>query len=105
MAKDDKTRSFNGLGTFSFVVQETGAKNIKGKVTLPTQSEGSPTPSQVIITVNVNGGAAIYTGTAAAEGFESGAYVNAGDTFNVILSSSLPTDQANLAVKSTISLY
>jgi len=95
----------NGLGTFSFQVVTTGAKTLKGKIALPNLIEGAPANSQVVVTINLNGGSAIYTGAPGLEGFDSGGYANAGDVFNVILSSSLPQDQQLLGVKSTISFY
>ncbi len=99
------TRSFNGLGTFPMRVTKAGANNIKGKLTLPTLIEGATANSQVVVTVNLNGGATIYTGNPGDEGFSTGGTAAIGDIFNVILTSSSPVDQGNLTVKSTISIY
>ena len=85
--------SIVGLGTFPFPVSSTigaGAKNIKGKLTLPNIIEGAIANSQVVVTVNLNGGSAFYTGIAGAEGFETGITAAVGDVINVILSSSAP---------------
>lgn len=97
--------TYSGLGTFSFPVTTTGPTNVKGKITLPTLSLGAPSNSQVVVTVNVNGGGAIYTGPSGAEGFETGYYGTAGDTLNVVLSSGAAGDQGIHKVKSTISVY
>ena len=100
-----KTKTCNGLGTFSFIADQAGARNIKGKITLPNLIEGNAANSQVVVTVNLNGGATIYTGNPGDESFATGAYAAAGDTFNVVLTSSQASDQGLLAVKSTISIY
>jgi hypothetical protein len=105
MTNEPANITVNGLGTFSFSVLSTGYKTLKGKITLPSIIEGAPVNSQVVVTININGGSAIYTGAAGAEGFESGSYATAGQVFNVILSSSLPQDEQLVAVKSTISFY
>lgn len=105
MAVESITKVTTGLGTISFSVLVTGNKTLDGKINLPNIIEGLPVNSQVVVTVNLNGGATLYTGLAGAEGFKSGGFATAGDTFNVILTSSLAADQAINAVKSTISFY
>lgn len=102
---DYKTKTMTGLGTISFQVLNTGPKTIVGTLTLPELTTGAPATSQVIVTVNLNGGSTLFTGIAGAEGFTSGGYASAGDVFNVILSSSLPLDNQLNTVKSTISFY
>lgn len=104
MANYNLSGSYNGLRTYSFGVPEAGSYFIAGKISFPRQSESSPFPSQVVVTVNVNGGAAIYTGAAGADGFGTSATMSAGDVFNVIFSSSLASDQALDAIKYTITI-
>lgn len=105
MSNTRSPRTVIGLGTFSFTAVQTGAHNVKGKMTLPEINQGASANSQVIVTINVNGGATIFTGPAGARSFESGSYLTAGDVLNVILSSSAPVDNELNAVKSTISFY
>src|ERR1035437_476058 len=98
-------KSFTGMGTFPMHVTTTGPKNVKGKIMLPNIIEGQAVNSQVVVTMNLNGGATFYTGLTGAEGFESGCFAHAGDTINVILSSALPADNSYNDVKTTISFY
>lgn len=100
-----QTRTLTGLGTTSFHVTVAGAKTVKGKLTLPELDQGSPANSQVVVTVNLNGGSAFYTSSAGDRGFDTGTYANPGDVINIILSSSLPADTAINAVKCTLSCY
>ncbi len=94
--------TFSGLGTFDFSVPDTCNASIQGTITLPTIPEGSTTNSQVVVTVSINGGGAIYTGTAGAEGFYLTHSMTAGDIFHVTLASSAVVDQATNAIRSTI---
>lgn len=97
---------FSGLGTISFHVSGTGVKNVKGKLTLPNLIEGAADNSHVVVTINLNGGSAFYTGLVGAEGFESGTYATAGDTINVVLTSSAAVDLSPpQIIKSVISFY
>lgn len=102
---NNKTITFNGLGTCSFNVLDTGATNVKGKIALPNIIEGAPANSSIVVTCNLNGGATFYTGVAGAEGFATGCYATAGDIINVILTSAAAQDNQPLGVKSTISFY
>ena len=106
MALGEKTQSTVGLGTISFISQEIGPKTLDGKFTFPELDKGSSLNSQVVVTVNINGGPTLYTGLATAQGFRSGGYSTAiGDVFNVILTSAQPDDNGLNAVRSTISFY
>lgn len=91
-----------GLGTFSFSAVSTRPHTIKGTLTIPEINQGAAVNSTVVVTVNINGGSAIYTGQAGAKSFDTGAFLNAGDVLNVILTSSTPADNGLNAVKSTI---
>lgn len=97
--------TFTGLGTMSIPVQAAGYYTVSGKLTLPTISEGLPSNSQVVVTVNISGGAAIYTGVAGAEGFMTGGSLTAGQVFNVILTSSSPVDLGLNVIKTTVSVF
>lgn len=105
MTVEQKTITFNGLGTAPFQILVAGAKTVQGTLTLPNLNEGSTSSSQVVVTVNLNGGSAFYTGAAGALGFETGTFANPGDTINIILTSSLPADQGLNSVKSTLGVY
>lgn len=96
--------SVNGLGTFAFIVPSTKFYNVKGTITLPTITSGYGVNSSIVVTMNLNGGSAFYTGPAAAEGFASGVSASAGDTINVILTSAAANDNQLNSVKSTITL-
>jgi hypothetical protein len=101
-------KTFTGLGTFPTPISETPASrilNIKGKVNLPNLIEGAAANSQVVVTMNLNGGATFYTGIPGAEGFETGVVAVAGDILNIILTSSAPVDQGLNVIKTTVSLY
>lgn len=102
---NNKTKVFNGLGTIAFNVIETGATNVKGKIALPNLIEGAPANSSIVVTCNLNGGSAFYTGAAGAEGFATGCYASAGDIINVILTSAAAQDNQLVGVKSTVSFY
>ncbi len=97
--------SLEGLGTISCHVLVAGSKNVKGKLTFPDLITGAAANSQIVVTMNLNGGSAFYTGPAGIQSFESGTYANPGDTINVILTSSLPQDEMLNTVKTTISFY
>jgi hypothetical protein len=101
-------QTFTGLGTFPMPIPVTPPNsflNIKGKITLPNIIEGATANSQVVVTMNINGGAAFYTGMPGAEGFETGTVAIAGNILNIILTSSLPSDQGLNVIKTTVSLY
>ncbi len=100
-----ENRTLTGLGTFPVIVSQSKFYNIKGKISLPTIGAGSVADSAVVVTANVNGGSTFYTGTAGAEGFETGAVCNSGDTINVILTSAAAVDQGLNIIKTTLSIY
>ncbi len=105
MANTAKTETVTGLGTFPLIVNETGFWNVKGTIQLPTITEGATINSTIVVTMNLNGGGAFYTGVSGAEGFASGTAATAGDTINVILTSAGAADQGLNVVKTTIVLY
>jgi hypothetical protein len=93
-----------GLGTIATAqASTTDIYRVSGKITLPTIIQGSPAPSQVVVTINVNG-SPVYTGLAGAEGFRANPACSAGDIITVVLTSSAPTDAALNVIKSTISI-
>jgi hypothetical protein len=99
----DEAVTVTGLGTFPFIVPTTKFYNVNGTITLPTISSGNGA-SSVVVTMNLNGASAFYTGTAGAEGFASGVSATAGDTINVILTSAAVVDNQLNAIKSTITV-
>jgi hypothetical protein len=92
------------LGTTAIGGNGAGIYQIKGKISLPKQSEGSSASSQLIVTINVSGGSPIYTGMPGADAFQTGATLSSTDVFNVVLTSSNPIDQALNAFKATVEL-
>lgn len=105
MAQNGQNLTVTGLGTFALPITSTGQWNVKGKITLPSISEGNTVNSSIVVTMNINGGSTLYTGVAGAEGFETGSSATAGDTLNVILTSAATVDQGLNTVKTTISLF
>jgi len=105
MSSEPSTVAFVGLGTLSFSTLVTGAKNIKGHITLPMLKTGAPANSPLIVSVNLNGGAPFYTSVMTVDGFETGSWAVAGSVFNVVLSSTSPLDQGLNTIESTISFY
>jgi hypothetical protein len=105
MANKVISTTFAGLGTAAaFTADTTDIYNITGTITLPTLTMTSNTmASQVVVTINRNG-SPIFTTTPGTRGFSSGAECAPGDTVTVVVSSSLASDAAPMAVKSTISI-
>lgn len=97
--------SFAGLGTaVNITAPQADIYNITGTVTLPTLTMTSATtPSAVIVTVNKNG-TPVFISTAGDRGFSTGVNAAQGDVITVVLSSTLASDAAPMAVKSTISV-
>lgn len=98
----NNTGTYNGTGTFSITVPETGNFQISGKIFLPTIPEGESTNSSVVVTININGAGAFYTGVAGARGFSTTKPLTANDIINVILTSSAAVDQGLNKIKTTI---
>lgn len=103
MANFSNSRSVQGLGTIaSITVPTTDRYTIRGKIALPTLSEGAG-KSAVVAVVNVNG-SPVYTGQAGAMGFETSPFCSANDVITVVLSSAASPDQGNNVIKTTISI-
>lgn len=98
MANYNQETVFNGLGTKSVGVPESAAYFIEGRLTLPTIQNGTDY-TQVVLEVNINGGSAIYTGQPGDKGFYIKRNLTALDIINVVLSSSLVSDQQKNVVK------
>lgn len=97
--------TFNGLGTFNMGVPEIGTYVLQGNISLPTISGGSSANSQVVVTITLNSGSALYTGPIGAQGFYLSAPVaSANSTFNITLSSSAPVDQGLNVIKTNITI-
>lgn len=94
---------FNGLGTFNMGVPEAGNYEISGSLTLPTYISNAQ-ESEVVVTVTINGGAAIYTGTPGNKGFEVKHTMAAKDIFNVTLTSNSLQDKQFNVIKTTITV-
>lgn len=94
--------AFAGLGTFTTVIPVAGPYFLKGKISLPTISQGAG-PSSCLVTINQNG-SPIYTGIAGAEGFYKDFLAAANDTMTVVLTSAAAADQPVNAIKTAISL-
>lgn len=92
----------SGLTTVSFVVPDAGPLFVKGKVSIPTISNGGGV-SALVVTIKQNG-TAVYTGLAGSEGFYADFAVAAMDTISVVFSSAAAADQGSNVIKSTISI-
>ncbi len=103
MANYLQTGDYNGLGTFNIGVPTTGDYNLQGWLTLPTYI-GPTQESEVVVTITVNGGAAIYTGHAGDKGFDIKYAATALDIFNVTLTSSADIDKQKNAIRTTITI-
>ena len=95
--------TLSGLVTLSVGVPNAGPYVVKGKISLPTVTDGGGA-SSVVAVVNLNG-SPVYTGTAGAEGFRANLLCAAGDTVAVVLSSAAAPDNVLNAVKSTVEIY
>ena len=95
---------YTGLGTFKIGVGETGNYKLYGTITLPTIPEGEAANSQVVVTININGGSTLFTGNPGDKGFQLIHSATANDIFNVILTSAAAVDQPLNEIKTTISL-
>lgn len=97
--------SFAGLGTaVNITAPQTDIYNITGTLTLPTLTQTNDTvASAVVVTINKNG-SPVFTTTPGQRGFASGVNAAQSDVITVVLSSSLASDAAPMAVKSTISV-
>ena len=84
----------SGLGTLSIGVPNAGVYVLQGTITLPRQSQGDNGNSQIITTINVNGGSTLLTTAAGADSFVLPNLVvsSANSTINIILSSSASVD-------------
>jgi hypothetical protein len=92
-----------GLTTLAFSVPVAGIFNLSGKLTVPQLSEGAPSPSQVIVTIQQNA-STIYTGTAGQEGFGVTVTTAVGDAFTVALTSSATVDSGLNVVKAVVTI-
>jgi len=114
------TQTQQGLTTFNIPVPDTANYVVEVQTTLPTipttGNTGSGAGSQPIltstpslysslITVINHNGSPVYTSNAGDRSARAQITCTAGDTITVVTSSSNPADQANNAVKSTISVY
>lgn len=99
------SHSFEGLGYFQFIAPEAGNYSLEGKISSPLISDGSSTPSSVIVEILINNFTNIYTGDAGAQGFKTNGYyaMAAGDTFDTYIQSFVDVDQGLNKVKSVIS--
>lgn len=93
---------FNGLGTLTVPVPETGNYQLKCKTSLPTLSNGGGV-SACLVVINDNG-SPIYTGTAGDEGFEYNGYLTSGHTLTFVWTSSATSDQGLNVIKSVVSI-
>lgn len=103
MANFNQNLEFCGLGTLSFTIPVAGPYFVEGHISLPTLTGGGGV-SACLVTLNLNGGAAFYTGVAGAEGFKADFTGAVGDVLNIIFSSSAAADQPLNVIKSQISL-
>lgn len=94
----------NGLVTYNMAVPEAGTYKLKGSIDLPTIPEGESTNSQVVVTITINSGSAVYTGPLGSKGFEFTSARSANDIFNITLSSSAPIDQGLNKIKLNLAL-
>lgn len=114
-----QTTTVTGLQTFIFNVPSTDSYTLQGTLQLPnivpsalqgpgggagTGTGGSPQIASQVVTVVKHNSSTIYTSNAGDRGFLIGAAATAGDTFSVILSSSLDQDKQPNAVQCTVAL-
>lgn len=106
MANYSSNASVSGLGTISIGAPNVGTYTLAGTLTLPSISQGAVASSQVIVTININGGGTLYTGVAGAESFFISPLVvaSANSIVNIILSSSAAVDQGTQVIKTTATL-
>lgn len=106
MAQYRNTSTWNGLGTYTMSAPNAGTYTLMGKITLPKISQGDAVNSQVVVTININGGGTIYTGDADAEGFYISplAIASANSLINIILTSAATVDQSLNVIKTTATL-
>ena len=113
------TRTGQGLQTYNIPVPDTSNYIVDVRNTLstipttgntgsgagsqPTQTSVAALASSLVTTINHNGSPA-YTSSPGDRGAWVQINATAGDTITVVTSSSNPVDQANNAVKSTISV-
>src|ERR1700686_4439777 len=104
MAAVSQIGTITGLQTFVFSAPSTDNYTISGTLELPTaQSLGTNIASGVVTTVKKNS-STIYTSNPGDKGFLVGIAATAGDTFSIILSSSVTQDSVQNAVKCTVSI-
>jgi hypothetical protein len=106
MAQSSVQAVFSGLGTLAIQVPNVGTYSLQGNISLPSINQGATANSQVIVTINVNGGSTLYTGAAGAQGFVflPITIASANSTVNVILSSATGVDQGLNLIKTTVSI-
>lgn len=105
MANNFTRGTVTGLGTFNFGVPEAGSYRVQGHITLPKLSQGSPSNSQVVVTITINSGATIYTGAPGDDGFDFiYAVASANSIFNIALASSASVDKDLNIVKMTVGI-
>lgn len=88
-----------GLTTNTFSIPTAGPYSIRGKTTLPTNTDdGNTGTSACVTTINQNG-SPIYTGLPGAEGFYTTFLAAAGDVMTVVFSSGATIDQPLNTIK------
>jgi hypothetical protein len=96
--------SMSGLETLTININSAGVRPISGKIQLPVATDGNYAASQVVCVVKQNG-TTIFTSKAGADGFGPISMNNAAnDSIQVILSSSLASDEVLNAVRAVISV-
>lgn len=98
-----KTYTFQGLGTTSFKLPADGEYVFEGKSTIPTIINGGG-ESALVVSINLNGGSALYTSPPSSRTFRQIVNGVAGDTVNMVFSSGNAVDQALNAIKTSISI-
>ena len=95
---------YDAIATYSLGGALAGPYTVKGVITLPRQSEGSASASQLVVSIAVNGGTPIYTGAPGADGFQAYANLLLGDVFTITFSSTSAIDQVPNSFKATVEL-
>lgn len=102
MANFNQTEVFQGLGTLAIGVPDAATYNVDVKSTIPTLINGGGV-SALVIVIKVNA-TTKYTGSAGNMGAWAQVTCSAGDTINVVFSSSNAVDSALNAVKSVVAV-
>lgn len=96
--------TMTGLNSYSVSVPTAGPYFVKGKISLPTISNGGGQSLCVATITNRTGPTTVYTGLPGAEGFYVDTPCAANDVLTITFSSSAPADQPPNVIKAVVSV-